>query len=132
MEKKRRHTRQQRRHGTRKTVRGGASPGTRIRLIYGPGGASTGIEKYIEVEDNAAAPGWGTALKNLESSWANFIQGMIMTPETRAEKIKKTSTYIVNALEKPEVVDIQEKREHNLCEDEKTADDKKKNPTAEE
>lgn len=104
------------RHGARKTVRGGASPGTRIRLIYGPG-ASTGIEKYIEVEDTAAAPGWGAALKNMENSWANFIQGMLLTAEKRAEKLKKTSTYIVNALEKPEVADIQEKREHKLCDD---------------
>lgn len=117
--KRTKHTRQ----GARKTVRGGAAPGTRIRLIYGPG-AATGIEKYIVVEENAAAPGWGSALKNLESSWTNFIQGLLLTTEERAEKMKKTSTYIVNALEKPEVADIQQKHEHQLCEDDtKKADE---------
>jgi len=99
----------------RKTRRRTGGDGTRIRLIYGPG-AATGIESYIVVEDNAATPGWGSALKNVENSWTNFVQGMLLTTEELAEKVKKTSTYSVNALEKPEVADIQQKREHRLCE----------------
>lgn len=109
----------------RKRVRGGADPGTRIRIIYAPG-AATSMEQYITIEPNEATPGWGTYLKNMDNSFANFIQGMVLTLDETQEKLKKTSTYSINAIEKPEVVDIQQKREHQICEDETV---KKSKPT---
>jgi hypothetical protein len=123
---------QQRRRRSWRRRTGGATTGTKIRLIYSPDNENGGLQEYVVVERNEGTPGWGAAFLNMEKSFTNFIRGIMLSTEERSKQLQQTSTYIVNALRKDEVHDSQtNEKEHKLCDnDAKTPPSKVSNNTS--
>jgi len=92
----------------------GGGEGSRLRFIYYPG-FGTGMRKIIVNEANSAPKGWGEAWKDLENEFVEMVKGASASDNDLTEKIKQSSTYLINLQEKPEVADIKAKKETPIC-----------------
>ena len=88
--------------------------GSILRLVYYPGYAKS-MRSYTVMEPNTPSSGWGAAMKEMENETTDYFRDILANDDERRNTLKKTSTYLINILERPEVADVKEKREKPIC-----------------
>ena len=105
-----------------KTIKRGGL-GKQVRIAYSPG-YGTSMRGNVYVTTDKPTGGLGAAMKEMEEDMVEFFKGILATDVEREEKKKKTSTYVINILERPEVADVKENRETKICDGDKKSSKK--------